>query len=304
MKSLNLKTRSSISSEFVQVYRNVLNNVVLMDRMTPHRVLSLRASQMPFCPVRFFINHATRGLNRDLDLAGSFYTSVGNTVHTVMQKYITHSGCILGDYHCLECKTWHRRSFRFECCGFPTQYHEIEIDWRGIKGHIDGIFRDKQGRLWILDFKTTSRKSAPRKKTNPGITYIEQLEVYAVLFELQYGMKIAGIMNAFILRDNPKEDPVMWVRELTEVMRKTVRVRLTRYKKMHQSALDASTLKEAMALKKFGKCKDPYCRVCPKTDDIVSHRIRNAVRIGIASKHLPIRELAEREILRRQQRKN
>ena len=288
----------SISADFVQVYNKIMESTILMERNTPHRVLSLRPSQMPFCAVQFFVNHAKRGLYRELDLAGAFYTSVGTIVHEVMQKYLPQSGRFLADYHCKECDTWHRMSYKHECCGFPTQYHEIEIDYKGVKGHIDAVYRDKHGRLWILDFKTTSVAGAPSKKKNPGVVYVEQIEVYAVLIELQYGIKIEGIMDAFILRDNPKKDPAVWTRLMTDALRKKVRVRLTKYKKAHRDALDAASLTEALALRKYGRCANPYCKYCPKSDAFIKQEIKQAIKVGKANGNVPIREMAERELAR------
>lgn len=288
----------SIAADFIESYQKTMSETIMLDKTTPYRVLSLRASQMPFCAVQFFCNHALRGLYRELDMAGGFYTSVGTTVHNVMQRYLPQSGRYLADYYCKECDTWHRQSYKVECCDFPTDYHEIEIDYKGIKGHIDAIYRDKRGLLWILDFKTTSVAGAPGKKKNPGITYIEQIEIYAVLVELQYGLKIEGIMDAFILRDNPKKDPSVWARQLTDAMRRRVKARLSLFKKAHRAALNASSLKEALALRSFGRCSNPYCRFCPKDNSIVKQRIVHAYRMGKLAGNVPIREMAERALVR------
>jgi hypothetical protein len=294
----------SIGSDFVGVYQKTLKNVVLSSKNTPSRVLFLRPSQLPFCPVEFFVNHASRGLFRDLDMAGAFYTSVGTIVHEVMQDYLCTSGRFLADYHCRECGTWHRHSYVHECCDFPTKYHEIEISWKGITGHIDAVYRDKKGRLWILDFKTTSVKTAPVKKKNPGVQYIEQIETYAVLFELQYKQRIEGIMDAFIVRDNPKLDPIIYSRTLTDQRRRVVRTRLARYKKLHQEVLDVQTLKEAMALIKYDRCTNPYCKVCKMDSEVMRNKVKNAFKQGLAKGNVPIRAMAEREVSRAAKFKN
>lgn len=298
MEILKPLSSHSIAADFVQVYHKIMDSTILMSKNTPHRVLSLRPSQMPFCPVEFFISHGNKGLYRELDLAGAFYTSVGTIVHEVMQRYLGQSGRFLADYHCRECGKWYRQSYQYECCGFPTQYHEVEIDYKGVKGHIDAIFRDKKGRFWILDFKTTSIASAVSKKRNPGVVYVEQIETYAVLVELQHGIKIEGIMDAFILRDNPRKDPAVWARLLTNDVRRKVKARLSAYKKMHRAALDASTLKEALALRSFGRCANPDCSACKKPDDILKTRIKHAYKMGKAAGHIPVREMAERELAR------
>jgi len=292
-------SKELIAKDFVSLYKHVHEDVLMAEKNTPSRVLFLRPSQLPFCVREFFINHARSGLYRYQDLASSYYTSVGHTVHEVMQNYLCRSGRFLADYHCRECGTWHRMSYAHECCDFPTQYHEIEIRYKGITGHIDAIYKDKQGRLWILDFKTTSIKGADKKKTNPGAQYIEQIETYAVLFELQYGLKIEGIMDAFIVRDNPRTDPVVYAKILTDEDRKTIRARLARYKKMHAQVLDVETWKEAKALLEYDRCKNELCSVCKFDDETILSRMKTAFKAGKAADNLPIRAMAERHMAAR-----
>jgi hypothetical protein len=293
-----LKPLSSVSvaKDFVSVYQKTMAETLLVETNTPHRVLSLRPSQMPFCPREFFVAHAVGGLSRNLDLAGAFYTSVGTVVHSVMQAYLCQSGRFLADYFCAECDTWHRYSYKHECCGFPTQYHEIEINYKGIKGHIDAVYRDRKGRLWILDFKTTSVKAAPKKQKNPGVDYVEQIETYAVLFELQYKQKIEGIVDAFIVRDNPRVDPAVYSKVLTDVMRSRIKSRLSLYKKMHRRALDASTWTDVKGLLQFERCTNSRCEICPRSDPWVLNKMKYALRTGLSNGNVPIRAMAERAL--------
>lgn len=290
-------SKHGLAADFLETYKKAIKSTVYYEKTTPSRVLFLRPSQMPFCAMNFFINYSTKGLYRQQTFASAFYTTVGTAVHTVMQNFLCQSGKFLADYHCMECGTWHRRSYKYECCDFPTQYHEIEIDYKGIKGHIDAIYKDKNGKLWIVDFKTTSIKQAPNKKKDPGITYREQIEIYAVLVELQYGIKIEGYADEFILRDNPMAtDPVMWCRPLTDETRSAVKRKLSRYKKMHRAVLDANSKQEVLELFDWGRCKDPYCQICmEKSDRKVKEKLVDAYLMGKKRKNLPVRELAERE---------
>jgi hypothetical protein len=299
MEILRPLSKHSITSDFVQLYQHAMEHQLVVSKSDPSRVLFLRPSQMPFCAVQFFVNRALNGMYVNLDMAGTYYTSVGTTVHEVMQNFLCRSGRFLADYHCRECGTWHRMSYKHKCCGFPAAYYEVKIDYKGIKGHIDAVYKDKEGRLWILDFKTTSIKGAASKKRNPGIVYIEQIETYAVLFELQYGMRIEGIMDAFIMRDNPKNDPAVWARPLTDLMRKQVRRRLSQYKKAHRAALDAATRQEALDLRAFGRCKNPDCKYCKMSAPVLKSTIVHAYKLGQKSGRLPLRAMAERELAKR-----
>jgi len=296
---INIKplSKHGLAADFLRTYKNAIRTTTYFERTSPSRVLYLRPSQLPFCAMGFFVNHATKGMRRQQDFSSAFYTTVGTAVHSVMQNFLCQSGKFLADYKCHECNTWHRMSYKYECCGFPTEYHEVEISYKGINGHIDCIYRDAQGKLWIVDFKTTSIKGAPYKKRDPGVAYKEQIETYAVLVELQYGIRIEGFADEFIIRDNPmKNDPVMWNRPLTDDIRKRVKQKLSRYKKMHRAALNVKTEDEALALFEWGRCKDTYCPVCTdKSDAKVKQKLVDAYKFGRKRKHVPVRRMAELE---------
>lgn len=298
------KRPDTVVADLVKEYADAIANVTHSSRVSPSRVLYLRPSQLPFCPIEFFINHAGKGLTRSMGLAGAMYVNMGTVVHAVLQQYLTKSGKILGNYKCHECGTFHKLSFKTECCDFPTEYHELEIDYKGIHGHIDAIYKYK-GKFYILDFKTTGINLAVKKEKDPGVTYREQIETYAYLFELQYGIEIAGIMDAFIIRDNPSKDPVVWYRPFTDKTRAQVKTRLIKYKKMHREVLDAKNMKDAMALLQYGRCTNEYCEFCNswKSDHAVKNKMQEAVKIGTSMGNLPIRAMAERALAKEQARK-
>lgn len=296
MNILKPLSSATIAKEVVAVYQSTMRDMARTDRTTPTRVLYLRPSQLPFCPLEFFVQNSEQGLFRTLDFAGAFYTSVGTVVHEVMQEFLCRSGKFLADYHCEECGEWFRSSYMHEHCGFPTKYHEIEINYKGIQGHIDAVYRDKDGKLWILDFKTTSIDGAPKKQKDPGVTYIEQIETYAVLFELQYGLPIEGIMDAFIIRDNPRKSPAIYAKKLTDEQRRSIKSKLTRYKRMHREALDVQTWSEVSALFEHGRCTNPYCSVCKLDDKLIMERLKSAYKTGKAKGRVPIRDYAEAEL--------
>jgi len=286
----------AVASDFLTVYGKVWKDIYISEPADPSRVLSLRPSQLPFCPVGFFINHALRGMYRSLDLAGGYYTSVGTTVHTVMQTWLPQSSRFLADYQCHECGKWHRLSHNWECCGFPCEYHEVQINYKGVVGHIDGIYLDKQGNYWILDFKTTSKAGSEKKRKDPGPVYREQVEAYAYFIYKQYKIKVKGVMLVFVIRDNPAT-PVVWAREITAQDRINIKNRFIEYKRMQQVALDVATEKQAIALfKTYGRCVDPDCEHCVKDDEIIKSRLVNAYRRGAAAKFLPIRATAEKAL--------
>lgn len=250
--------------------------------------MTVRCSQLPFCPLNFFVTHATRGVVSVMDMRGMFYVTIGSGVHEVVQDFLGTSGRFLADWECRVCGKKYHMTTQHECCDFPMKYHEIEVDFKGIVGHIDAIFVDSLGRFWIVDFKTTSVKSAVIKQKTPGHAYVEQVETYALLMKLQYKIKVHGTMLMFIKRDGPAE-PVIWSRPIDDADFERIKVRTVKYKKMHRVALNVTTKAEALALLKYGKCKNPWCRVCLSSDP--KRLVLKAYKDGVAASHLPIKDL-------------
>jgi hypothetical protein len=279
-----------IEQELTKLYKSC-TEVYTVTKGDPSRLKYLRPSQLPFCPPAFFIKHATMGLAQVMDLNGSFYTSVGTTVHEVLQKYLGTSGKFLANWECKICGKKRKCSMKNECCDMPMKYHEVEINHKGVKGHIDAIYRDNEGNYWIVDFKTTSVKSAPRKRTNPGVAYTEQVETYALMLWRQYGIKVKGVVLMFIRRDNPTwEAPVIWYMTLRTSDFKAIEARTERYKKRHQRVLTAQTEEEVLDLAKYGRCNSAYCRVC-KSPTSLKKQLARAYKTGSQKNHLPLSRL-------------
>lgn len=291
MTTLKPKKEYSIRSDILSVFNHAVAITTTSDKQPIGRIMSLRPSQLPFCPVGFFCHHAHYGQYRMLDFMGGFYTSVGTAVHEVMQDYLGQSGRFLSDWECTICKKWRRMSTNNECCDFPMRYHEVEINYKGVVGHIDGIFKDKDGRYWIVDFKTISLKNVENRVKDPGQVYIEQIEAYALFLRLQYGIVVAGVMLFFVPRDNPKE-PKVYVKELSNADFKRIMTKFKVYRKMHREALAVSTMKEALNLARYGKCVHPRCGYCTK-GNAKSH-LRLAFETAKAADRLPMSSLASK----------
>ncbi|QRE00297.1 hypothetical protein [Burkholderia phage BCSR5] len=290
--------KHSVAADFLKVYNSVLRDSEIFSKMDPRRVLTVRASGLPFCPHNTFVQRATKGLTNSLDLKGTFYTSVGTAVHETMQSHLGRTQSFIADWHCKECGTWHRFCKQPNCCDFPSEYHEVQIRHKWIVGHIDAIFVDSKGGLWILDFKTTSAKGLPKKLKEPGDSYREQVEAYAYTLKKQYGKTVKGVMLCFIERDNPMK-PGMWVKPLSvDFDFPKIQQRLKRYYKMHKQVLDIETKSDVLELLEYKKCTNPWCETCSKskTKESLKSKLLAAYRFGKAKDHLPIRALVETEI--------
>lgn len=280
----------SVVSEILSAYNDAMDmHLARPGDIT--RIKSLRPSQLPFCPVNFFTRVAKFGALQVMDMGGSFYTSVGTAVHDVVQTYLAPSGKFLATWKCRHCGKKREVSMRHECCEFQMDYHEISINYKGVVGHIDAVFKDHKGRYWILDFKTTSVKGVAGKIKNPGRVYIEQIETYALYLWLQHGIKVEGVMLMFIKRDNPAE-PAVWARTLDDADFDRIKKRTKTYKKMHKEVLAVETAKEAIALARYGKCKNPYCKAC-RSRVSAEQQLKDAFEVGKRARRFPLSELSK-----------
>lgn len=278
-----------IASELMCTYNEGLD-LFLTLKQDIARIKSLRPSQLPFCPISFFVRHATHGALRSMDMSGDFYTGIGTAVHTTAQTYLSQSGKFLASWECKQCGKRYKVSMQHECCDFPMKYHEIEIDHKGIVGHIDAVFRDSLGNYWILDFKTTSIKSSTKKLKQPGASYVEQVEAYALMLWLQYGIRVKGVILMFIKRDNPR-DPVVWHKELSGSDFQQIKTRMIEYKRRHREVLAITAKADAIALARYGRCANPWCSTC-KSAVPLKKQLSVAYTRGSASARLPLKHLS------------
>jgi hypothetical protein len=130
---------------------------------------------------------------------------------------------------------------------------------------------------------------APYKQKRPGAAYIEQVETYAYMLYKQYSIRVEGVMLMFLPRDNPKQ-PTVWVETVDSKDFKRISKRIKSYKQMHREALAAETMREALALAKYGKCKGEWCATC-KSPQSLEKQIKRAYKMGKAAGHLPLSEL-------------
>jgi len=248
------------AAEFLIMFKKALAESLTISRADPSRLFNLRCSQMPYCPRSVIVNYATRGMFQAMDMRMAYYVSVGHAVHNVMQSYLALTGTLLADYECRECgKKW-PLSHKYECCDQPTKYEEVTIDYKGIQGHIDAIFRDKKGRYFIVDFKTCSLLGAPAKKRDPGANYRRQVQAYAYLLWKQHGIKVEGVMLVFLPRDNPFS-PTIWELKMTDDQYEGAKADLRADLKLQRRTMKAKDLSEFRDLFKT-RCGGPYCEAC------------------------------------------
>lgn len=265
------------SAEFLAMFNRSMSDSLFVFKSDPSRLYNLRCSQMPYCPRSVVLNYATRGMYQAMDMRMAYYVGVGHAVHDVMQRYLAQSGTLLADYECRECRKKYPLSHKWECCDTPTRYEEVTINYKGIQGHIDAIFKDKQGRYWIVDFKTCSISGAPGKKRDPGQNYKRQVRAYAFLLWKQYGIKVAGVMLVFLPRDTPWQ-PTIWELLMTERMYEEAKIELIADRKLHRKTMEAQSLDDMRAIFKT-TCGGPYCEACKLEAKELIRRVKNKLKL-------------------------
>ena len=262
---MRITPTKSGASEFLKIFSEAFSSTLVVSRQDPKRLFSLRCSQIPYCANSVLLNFGERGVFNATAAMSEYYFSVGHAVHHVMQTYLQESGQLIADYECRECGKKYPLSTQHECCGFPTHYEEVTINYKEIVGHIDAIFKDRQGRVWIIDFKTSSTASAPAKGRKPSAGYSMQVRAYAYLLKKQYGIDVHGVMLVFLPRDNPKT-PSIWEHVMTPREYAKIRGELIQQKALHKQTMLCETLEDYKELMP-NRCGGLYCRYCNKTDE-------------------------------------
>ncbi len=287
------------------MYATAVSSVVEYDTKDMSRLQTIRASQLPFCPLSYVLSAARGGPNAVMNFHMAYFTSVGTVVHEVMQRYHGKSGQFLADWQCPNCKKWRRMSLRPNCCGVLSDYHEIQIKHKWVVGHIDGVFKDSRGLYWILDYKTTSNAAiAAGKLVNPGRAYTEQVEAYAYSIQEQYGIKIAGVCLMFIIRDNPTT-PEIWSKVLTADDYITIGKRLQKYYEQHKKAYLVSNMDQLKWAWKNRLCKPnevattaPNCLFRRGCEDNDPTEAIAWFEHGLRKGHLPVKKMVERQLIK------
>ena len=254
-KSINLHDPQSVIDGVNHQLKKTLEEVRMSERIDYGRVNRLRFSGLPFCPVRWMINLPNtlhEHTDKVVDFGYKFFTSVGHTVHDVIQTSMFHSPHVktLTDWKCLSCNKLHklreRSPLRCGGCGsLELKREEHTVHWNGAVGHVDEVLLlDKPTKtVYILDYKTTSLKNI-NKQDPPG--YLGQISSYALALKDQ-GYNVIGYGLVYLPRDNPfrlRLSPYVF----DERAEKSARKRLTTWKSSFDHAASITTKAQMLKL--------------------------------------------------------
>ena len=213
---------------------------------TDGRPPELRPSSFPLCPILVWmklVEGANKGYwKQEKSFQSTYFSTVGTEFHSMIQYFIGMSGKIYGNWMCInnKCKKGRAAKTLYNdkgkvirsgkitaynttnndcpCCGESMQYEEIEVTYKGIKGHIDCIIDMGNGRYWVGDYKTCSGWGLENKRL-PAKAHLKQIPAYCYILMKKYKLKVVGFSLLYATRDNPwkfKETPFEWNSEWTE----------------------------------------------------------------------------------------
>lgn len=165
----------------------------------------LRVSGFPFCGLKYFWEKINVEIHGKRNLTNSFkeyFTTSGTAMHLIFQRWLGFSNKIIGNWQC-KCGFYRKISKNNICsvCKEEMQYEEITVNYQLASGHIDGIFMSKSGKLFVIDYKTTSLHVL-KSNLLPYAKNVAQIKSYCAMFENQYDIKISGWMLIYVARDH------------------------------------------------------------------------------------------------------
>lgn len=229
-------TETTVSSgttgdQFLHLLASTMMIEVQSARVESFREAEFRASGLPYCPVLHAINNPI-GVS---DPGSEFFFGFGHAYHELLQKFIPEIKRKLpgkakawGDWTCNLCGKKMARCTKpktpCRCASRPPvrprllragqiwQYTEIDIEYRGLTGHIDMILRyrnpSKKGpkyRYAVIDFKTSMFGFSGQIKVGkyPIPPNLEQVRAYCAILSEKYGMSISGFVLIYVDRTKP-----------------------------------------------------------------------------------------------------
>ena len=171
---------------------------------------TLRVSSFPYCGLRHFYRRL-HPVTPTTNFGGAYYTGVGTVTHEAIQRWLGHSGRMLGMWTCSKANCSGKRDFSFRnvCpkCGSEMNYKEFEVKaFNHLSGHLDGIYRSKDGRYWLVDYKTSSVRVISTNWKTKLLPYgynVDQITAYCSLIEKKHKIKISGWILYYLSRDSP-----------------------------------------------------------------------------------------------------
>lgn len=300
----------SLLAQYLQVL--VANKVP--DRGNISKLLSLRASGLPFCTLRFLLN--IPGIfvsDRSVETASAFFFKVGTAVHDTLQHSVEHAlpelaslGMVpIGDWECAYCK--YKTSFTAKpdscpwCQHEKFRLHEHELRYRQLTGHVDNSFLLKAvNKYLIIDYKTCTVSKAETKPP-PEFSNVQQIGTYTAI-KASEGFDMLGWALLYISRNSPST----WYPAVEDKPNnKAFLTRLNRYCDEHEKIMFTTQLDNKFLtwVKDCRMCKTPqhiktragyckYAKLC-SNPEAIDTQLKHVVKF--VEKKLPLAQFLDLE---------
>lgn len=319
------------SSVFGELYEQTMDKAVF--NLKYARGPECRPSAFPLCSIQTLIKLATGAADgyfeREWQMAGEYFTTVGTAAHEAIQYGMGETGQVWGDWSCRNpnCSKAHRArdlynekgelirkgkptlvsTVKNKCpkCKHPMDYVEKEVDYKGIKGHVDCILKLRGGGWWVADYKTsTSGKIDRAAQDLPERAHKKQVPTYCLALEEQYDIKVYGYSILYLSRDNPFKF-YEYAERWDDNLRKKTRKMVAREKKIFQAALMSLARRDAKYAiehkpcdsKRYYETQHKCYSECPFVERCFTPKFKNEVQDLLDS--IPYTEIGVTDILSR-----
>lgn len=213
-----------------------------------------RSSSLPYCPILYFRDTIEVHVNGPkivpVTFIDEFYTTIGTAMHLVWQEMLS-----ADNPYCKIFGTWKNKdtgemiydSFKPKCDEkiSPWLYEEIEMTYKGLSCHLDGLFyytknNPDGGDYWVLkDLKTAKKEMIEKPNEHlPVIKNIFQQEAYMCIIEEEFGIRPKYYMLDYHARESHGVFHPYLV-EWTDKKREVAFNRLDQWADSHALALNA-----------------------------------------------------------------
>lgn len=194
--------------------KNMFDNLNNLKTPVPPKLAELRASGLPFCPIKSFLFNS-RAESYSMD----HYVTTGHAIHSTLQKWLPmgdYSRHVWGNWECTQCNHLFKHQLKPALCRKCSQdnlkYREVDLKYKNLTLHIDMILQvdlgNKENGFVVVDFKTTDME---RKRSNfrwdpnkpSSSNYIVQIRTYCTMLEHLLGLKIVGWLLPSVNRASP-----------------------------------------------------------------------------------------------------
>lgn len=256
------KEIDGILKEFHTYYTDNVSSPI-EDPDPSSRYDQLRVSGFPYCGLRHLYKRLLNVPREPTTFGSKFYLGTGTLTHRYIQYTLGYGGRILGKWKCLNPKCSGKRTLsrRNPCplCKSAMDYEELTVRYgRHASGHLDGVYKSKNGRYYLIDYKTSSVKvikGNEKTKKLPYTNNVAQIKAYCALIELVLDIKISGWLLVYVARDNPMKTVLCVGENIKDKEKATILEKIRNYNRQYDRVMFTKKKEDLNYLVENKPCK-------------------------------------------------